>query len=126
MNATGSAFIRNETVSFAIDTRYLADRMREVVRDEPKAFAYGTGISLSAVYNYMNGRVPTTDVLFRIAKYTRRPMEWFLDPEFEEEPTKTKVSNGHESNMERFPFSSSDRPTLVQSDSQGRQYWETQ
>src|SRR2546426_926271 len=33
---------------------------------------------LSAVYNYLNGRVPATEVLFRIARYTGRPMEWFL------------------------------------------------
>ena len=46
--------------------------------DEPKAFAYDLGLSLSAVYNYLNGRVPATEVLFRIARYTGRPMEWFL------------------------------------------------
>jgi transcriptional regulator with XRE-family HTH domain len=51
-----------------------------VVADEPKAFAYDIGISLSAVYNYMNGRIPSTEVLFRIAQYTGRPMEWFLTP----------------------------------------------
>lgn len=61
-----------------IDTRLFAERMRDVVRDEPKAFAYDLGLSLSAVYNYLNGRVPTTDVLFRIARYSGRPMEWFL------------------------------------------------
>ena len=27
------------------------------------------------VYNYMNGRIPSTEVLFRIARYTGRPME---------------------------------------------------
>jgi transcriptional regulator with XRE-family HTH domain len=53
-------------------------RLREVVADEPKAFAYDVGLSLSAVYNYLNGRVPATDVLFRIARYAGRPMEWFL------------------------------------------------
>ena len=58
-----------------IDTRFFAERMRDVVRDEPKAFAYDLGLSLSAVYNYLNGRVPTTDVLFRIARYSGRPME---------------------------------------------------
>jgi transcriptional regulator with XRE-family HTH domain len=61
-----------------IDTRFFAERMRDVVRDEPKAFAYDLGLSLSAVYNYLNGRVPTTDVLYRIARYSGRPMEWFL------------------------------------------------
>jgi transcriptional regulator with XRE-family HTH domain len=64
-----------------IDPRVLADRIRFVVRDEPKAFAYDLGLSLSAVYNYMNGRIPTTDVLFRIARHTGRPMEWFLGEE---------------------------------------------
>jgi len=53
-------------------------RLREVVADEPKAFAYDVGLSLSAVYNYLNGRVPATEVLFRIARHAGRPMEWFL------------------------------------------------
>jgi len=61
-----------------VDGRFVAQRLREVVADEPKAFAYDIGVSLSAIYNYMNGRVPTTEVLFRIAQYTGRPMEWFL------------------------------------------------
>ena len=47
--------------------------------DEPKAFAYDIGVSLSAVYNYLNGRIPSTEVLFRIARHTGRPMELFLD-----------------------------------------------
>ena len=62
-----------------IDSRQIALRLREVVADEPKAFAYDIGISLSALYNYLNGRVPSTEVLFRIARYTGRPMEWFLE-----------------------------------------------
>lgn len=62
-----------------LDARVVADRLREVVADEPKAFAYDIGVSLSAIYNYMNGRIPTTEVLFRISRYTGRPMEWFLD-----------------------------------------------
>lgn len=62
-----------------IDNRQIALRLREVVADEPKAFAYDIGISLSALYNYLNGRVPSTEVLFRIARYTGRPMEWFLE-----------------------------------------------
>lgn len=61
-----------------IDPRVVAERVRTVVNDEPKAFAYDIGVSLSALYNYLNGRVPATDVLFRIARYTGRPMEWFL------------------------------------------------
>ena len=66
------------TISVPVFTR----RLREVVADEPKAFAYDLGLSLSAVYNYLNGRVPATEVLFRIARYSGRPMEWFLsDPE---------------------------------------------
>ncbi len=67
------------TISVAAFTR----KLREVVADEPKAFAYDLGLSLSAVYNYLNGRVPATDVLFRIAQYTGHPMEWFL---VDEEP----------------------------------------
>ncbi len=67
--------------TMTIDPRILSDRIRFVVQDEPKAFAYDLGLSLSAVYNYMNGRIPTTDVLFRIAKYTGYPMEWFLGEE---------------------------------------------
>jgi len=64
-----------------INPGIFADRIRAIVRDEPKAFAYDLGLSLSAVYNYMNGRVPTTDVLFRIARYSGHPMEWFLTEE---------------------------------------------
>ncbi len=62
-----------------LDARVVADRLREVVADEPKAFAYDIGVSLSAIYNYMNGRIPSTEVLYRISRYTGRPMEWFLD-----------------------------------------------
>ncbi len=61
-----------------IDAQLVAQRLREVVADEPKAFAYEIGVSLSALYNYLNGRIPSTEVLFRIARYTGRPMEWFL------------------------------------------------
>lgn len=61
-----------------IDNRVVSQRLRDVVADEPKAFAYDVGISLSALHNYMNGRIPSTRVLFRIAAYTGRPMEWFL------------------------------------------------
>ncbi len=63
---------------YQIDGNLFASRIRDVVRDEPKAFAYDLGLSLSAVYNYMNGRIPTTDVLFRIAQYSGHAMEWFL------------------------------------------------
>lgn len=63
-----------------INPDLVAQRLREVVADEPKAFAYDIGVSLSALYNYMNGRVPSTQVLYRIACYTGRPMEWFLTP----------------------------------------------
>ena len=61
-----------------IDAQLVAQRLREVVADEPKAFAYEIGVSLSALYNYLNGRIPSTEVLFRIARYTGRPMEWYL------------------------------------------------
>src|SRR5204862_7433385 len=46
------------TISVPAFTR----KLREVVADEPKAFAYDLGLSLSAVYNYLNGRVPATEV----------------------------------------------------------------
>ena len=68
-------------------------KLREVVADEPKAFAYDLGLSLSAVYNYLNGRVPATEVLFRIARYTGRPMEWFL---VDEEPAIQAVTGAGE------------------------------
>ncbi len=61
-----------------LDANLVAQRLREVVADEPKAFAYDIGVSLSAIYNYMNGRIPSTEVLYRISRYTGRPMEWFL------------------------------------------------
>jgi transcriptional regulator with XRE-family HTH domain len=72
-----------------IDVPAFTRRLREVVADEPKAFAYDLGLSLSAVYNYLNGRVPQTEVLFRIAQYAGRPMEWFLvgDASSETAPT---------------------------------------
>jgi transcriptional regulator with XRE-family HTH domain len=62
-----------------LDARVVSERLRQVVADEPKAFAYDIGVSLSAVYNYLNGRIPATEVLYRIARHTGRPMEWFLD-----------------------------------------------
>lgn len=61
-----------------LDANFVAERLREVVADEPKAFAYDIGVSLSAVYNYLNGRIPSTEVLYRIARHSGRPMEWFL------------------------------------------------
>lgn len=80
-----------------VDPSVVAQKLREVVADEPKAFAYDLGISLSAVYNYLNGRVPSTEVLFRIARYTGRPMEWFLTPD--EEPG--EAANGGTSSGRR-------------------------
>ena len=80
------------TISVPAFTR----KLREVVADEPKAFAYDLGLSLSAVYNYLNGRVPATEVLFRIAQYTGRPMEWFLVDETALAATPTLGSGGGE------------------------------
>lgn len=85
-----------------IDANMVAQRLREVVADEPKAFAYDIGVSLSALYNYMNGRVPSTQVLYRIAVYTGRPMEWFLGPR---EATATELLAAN--------VVSSSRPTAV-------------
>jgi transcriptional regulator with XRE-family HTH domain len=77
-----------------LDANFVAERLREVVADEPKAFAYDIGVSLSAVYNYLNGRIPTTEVLFRIARHTGRPMEWFLEPVAASEMIQRNDANG--------------------------------
>lgn len=58
-----------------------ATRIRELTGGNPKVLAYDCGVGLSATYNYINGRLPATDVLYRIAKHYGKPMEWFLDPE---------------------------------------------
>lgn len=58
--------------------RACGERIRVCVADEPKAFAYDIGISLSALYNYMNGRIPSTEVMYRIVKYTGQSFEWFM------------------------------------------------
>ena len=79
------------TISVPAFTR----KLREVVADEPKAFAYDIGVSLSALYNYMNGRVPSTEVLFRIARYTGRPMEWFLEAEVAGEAIERNGASGN-------------------------------
>ena len=78
-----------------LDANFVAERLREVVADEPKAFAYDIGVSLSAIYNYMNGRIPSTEVLFRIARYTGRPMEWFLEAEEAGEAIERSVAGGN-------------------------------
>jgi transcriptional regulator with XRE-family HTH domain len=70
---------REEKTMQGLDAKFVAERLREVVADEPKAFAYDIGVSLSAVYNYLNGRIPSTEVLFRIARQSGHPMEWFLE-----------------------------------------------
>jgi transcriptional regulator with XRE-family HTH domain len=63
----------------ALDPKAIGDRIVEVVGDEPKAFAYDMGVSVSAMYNYMNGkRIPSTEALFRLARCSGRSMEWFL------------------------------------------------
>ena len=77
-----------------LDANFVAERLREVVADEPKAFAYDIGVSLSAIYNYMNGRIPSTEVLFRISRYTGRPMEWFLETEATGQTIERNVVNG--------------------------------
>jgi transcriptional regulator with XRE-family HTH domain len=81
-----------------IDAQLVAQRLREVVADEPKAFAYDIGVSLSALYNYLNGRVPSTEVLFRIARYTGRPMEWFLANDDGSDSVSVMVGLGCKSN----------------------------
>ena len=66
-----------------IDKKIFQERFREVAGGNPKSFAQGVGISLSSVYNYLDGRIPQADILFRIARYTERPMEWFLTEDAE-------------------------------------------
>lgn len=68
---------------FDHDPIWQKELLCDLVGSEPKEFAYTIGISLSALYNYMNGRMPSTKVLFRIAQYTRRPMDDFLRPQAE-------------------------------------------
>ncbi len=55
-------------------------KIRILICREPKAFARAIGVSLSSLYRYMNGRIPSTEVLLRIAQHARQPMEWFLLP----------------------------------------------
>lgn len=65
--------------SGVIDPTFVSERIKEIVGDEPKDFAYRVGVCISAVYNYTEGRrIPSTEVLFRIANVTGKPMEWFL------------------------------------------------
>lgn len=78
-----------------LNAKVVGNRLREVVADEPKAFAYDIGVSLSAIYNYMNGRIPSTEVLFRISRYTGRPMEWFLEG--------AEIDAAHESRQQDAP-----------------------
>ena len=59
--------------------RRCAERIRDIAGSEPKELAYQVNVSLSALYNYMHGRIPSTLVLRRIAKYANHRMEWFLD-----------------------------------------------
>lgn len=62
-----------------LDRRYFAARLREVMGDNPKELAYDIGVSLSAMHNYLKAkRIPCTEVMYRLAKRTGRPMEWFL------------------------------------------------
>ncbi|MDA1334573.1 MAG: helix-turn-helix transcriptional regulator [bacterium] len=60
-----------------IDAAYCTGQLQDVIAD-PKAFSEELGLSLSAVYNYLNGRIPTLDVMFRIAQFCDRPIESFL------------------------------------------------
>lgn len=68
-----------------VNIRVFMRKLREVVDGEPKAFAYNVGLSLSAVYSYLAGRIPATRELFKIARHTGHSMEWFLTDEVEEE-----------------------------------------
>lgn len=70
----------NPVRQFAADC---SKKIKLLVDDKPKEWAFNLGISLSAMYNYMNGRVPSVEVLYRFSQVSGKPMEWFLTDEQE-------------------------------------------
>ncbi len=68
--------MKARTLSF--DPVFVTDRIGELVADQPKEFAYRTGISLSAVYNYLGGRVPAIGILAQIALVYGKTLDWFF------------------------------------------------
>jgi len=81
----GGYDIKGSISRLTIRSRFVKERMREVIGFPPSRFARDIGIPLSAVYNYLAGRIPDTRALFGIARHTRFPMEWFLiSGDFEE------------------------------------------
>jgi transcriptional regulator with XRE-family HTH domain len=64
----------------AVNERRFVERLRVIteIADGPKALAYHLGVSLSTVYNYMNGRIPTFEIMTRLARYAGVSIEWFL------------------------------------------------
>ena len=76
-NGTGEVKARTAK----IDMPYFVRQLRAMVAGEPKAFAYEIGVTLSGMYNYLQGvRPPCTWVMFRICLYTGKPIEFFLRP----------------------------------------------
>lgn len=69
-----------------IDSERFVEQLMKVVEaaDGPKDVAYHVDISLSAVYNYMSGRIPSTGVMLRLAQYAGVPVEWFFAHEDED------------------------------------------
>ena len=67
-----------------IDTEVFKLRMEQLVAmkdGKARRVAYETGISISAIYNYLDGRIPDLRALFQLAQYAGKPMEWFLVPD---------------------------------------------
>ena len=78
---------------YVFDAGFLAERIREVVASNPKALAFDIGGSLSAVYNYMHGRVPKIGVLVRIARARGKTLDWFFR---EFQPNDEEATRSHD------------------------------
>jgi transcriptional regulator with XRE-family HTH domain len=73
-----------------VDSSRFATRLRHIVElaGGPKEVAYYADISLSALYNYLNGRIPQFDIVVRLARYAGVPTDWFVvDDEMAERTT---------------------------------------
>ena len=81
------------------DATFLTERISQLIGDEPKEFAFRVGISVSATYNYCRGRVPSTEVMFRISQAYGKPLGWFFRPKEGAEVTSTL----HEHRFEVVP-----------------------
>ncbi len=62
-----------------MDLLGLKERVKLVVKNDPKLFSTEANVSLAALYSYMSGRrMPSAVILYRISKASGCPMEWFL------------------------------------------------